>query len=125
MPRIFVMQDHLRDGSEGEALRLLKLRAKERLCHVLVIGFAVLNLALAENTNSRWTLEGTLILGIVACYSRAKRICGYRINGTCIAWLVRCSRRLAEGGSTKDMLPKADTPTPQGTYSAERRRNRN
>lgn len=116
MPRVFVMQDHLRDGSEGEALRLLKLRAKERLCHVLVIGFGLLaianglSLAVIEMTRSRWTIEGALILGIVACYSRAKRICGYRINGTCIAWLIRCSKRLADVGA-KDMLPKADAPT--------------
>ena len=117
MPRIFVMQDHLRDGSEGEALRLLKLRAEERLCHVLVIGFGLLsianglNLALIEMTRSRWTIEGALILGIVASYSRAKRICGYRINGTCVAWLIRCSKRLAELGGTKNMLSKADAPT--------------
>lgn len=116
MPRVFVMQDHLRDGSEGEALRLLKLRAEERLCHVLVVGFAllsILNLTLVEMTRSRWTLEGALILGIVACYSRAKRIYGYRINGTCIAWLIRCSRRLAEVGGTRDTLPKTDTPAPR------------
>ena len=115
MPRIFVMQDHLRDGSEGEAMRMLKLRAEERLCHVLVVGFTILslvngwNLAFVEMTCFRWTIEGVLILGIIACYSRAKRICGYRINGTCIAWLTRCSRRLVEASGTKDILPKMET----------------
>jgi hypothetical protein len=114
MPRVFVMQDHLRDGSEGEALRLLKLRAEERLCHVLVVGFALLFivngliLLFVEMAFSRWAIEVALILGIVACYSRAKRICGYRINGTCIAWLIRCSRRLAEVDGTKEMLPNAE-----------------
>jgi hypothetical protein len=91
-PPIYVMHDYLRIVSSQDAVRILKLRSEERLCQVVVVGFAVLALVNPFSMTSifhseRLFLEIFILFSIVSCWYRAKRTGEHYIDGTCISWI--------------------------------------
>lgn len=91
-PAAYVMRDHLRSVAPSEAARLLKVRAEERLCHVLILGFFVLSIInikyiLDSLDMERIILEIILVVTIISCWSRAFRMRRHLITGTTVSWL--------------------------------------
>lgn len=96
LPRAFVMRNHLRHVMPSEALRLLKIRAERRLCHVLIFGFLVLGIInvgylLSQPTTERIVLEILLIIVVAVCWSRTWRQLRQFVNGITVSWLIQAS----------------------------------
>lgn len=95
LPYDYVMHDHLRVYSESEAYRLLKLRAEQRLCQCLYIGFtllAIMNIVCWIKgfrffAWDRAMLEGILFVSMYAFWRRNYKTEKYMMNGICNMWL--------------------------------------
>jgi hypothetical protein len=91
LPRIYFMHDQLRLVAREEALRLLKLKAEQRLCHALFLGLTVLAVAnfallLIRPSFERVVLEVVLVLIVVGSWQRAMRMIEFYARGTCSSW---------------------------------------
>jgi len=98
LPRVYLMHDQLRLVAREEALRLLKLKAEQRLCHALFLGLtilAIVNLVLflIRPSSERVVLEVVLILVVAACWQRAMRMIEFFATGTCVVWFSFASAR--------------------------------
>lgn len=92
LPRLFVMHDQLRFAANGEALRLLKLRAEQRLCRVVVLGAATCGtwnawLLIRSPSMERAIVEAGLLLVAIGCWSKDVQHEKLFANGTHVAWL--------------------------------------
>lgn len=93
MPKINNIRDYLRHIAPEEASRLLKVRAEERLCQVLILGLLILSLVhlwylFTQFSSERLILEIILVLSIIPFWSRTLRMRKHYINGITISWLV-------------------------------------
>lgn len=98
LPPIHILHDYIRLFSDSEGYRLLKLRAEQRLCHVLVIGASIL----AIMNIGRWIYDAKLympervwlaiIFPVIICvfWRRSYKSENYYIQGTCTQWLFVC-----------------------------------
>jgi len=91
-PRTSVMRDHLRHVASSDAARLLKSRAERRLCQVLILGLAglaILNIRylLVRPTAGRVIMECAMVITVVSCAARSRRLYKQYMIGTCVAWL--------------------------------------
>jgi hypothetical protein len=111
MPEAFAMLDQLRPIAFDEAMRLLRLRSDQRLCHVAIVGLTILfiiNVVAAlsdlgllisrgDIAASAVKLIGRLIAAIlmiaslVAMWARAFRFERLRISSTTNLWLLYAS----------------------------------
>ncbi len=96
LPPTFVMRDHIRYVAPLDAVRLLKVRAERRLCHVLILGLSVLAILnvkylLPPLQNDRIALEVFLVLAVILCCTRSRRQLKYLANGVSIGWFVHAS----------------------------------
>jgi hypothetical protein len=91
-----VMRDHIRHVDPSNAARLLKVKAEQRFCHVLILGLSVLvtlhvKYLWSQPQADRIALQVFLVIVIVACCVRSRRALKHLANGASIGWLVHTS----------------------------------
>ena len=94
LPKDYVMLDYLRIHMPGEAHRLLKVKAEQRLSAVIVIGYSLLsiiNFLLLFDPDrfgfEEWIFETFLVLCAVLSYFRERESAKHLKIGTVLAWL--------------------------------------
>lgn len=98
LPAQFVMCDHLHLCAPEQALRMVKLRAETRYCHVVAIGAIILatvnpTLVSVSSVQERSIWEIFLLVIAAASIMRSHRLVGFATNGITTTWLSMASAK--------------------------------